>query len=30
MAVLGKERCIKRIKEALIKLDGAQDKTTEE
>jgi glutamyl-tRNA synthetase len=30
MAVLGKERCVKRIKEALIKLDGAQDKTAEE
>ncbi len=30
MAVLGKERCIKRIKEALVLLDGAQDKTAEE
>jgi len=30
MAVLGKERCIKRIKEALVKLDGAQDKTSGE
>jgi hypothetical protein len=30
MAVLGKERCIKRINEALVVLDKAKDKTVKE